>query len=184
MLTSDQQREFFEILRTRFEMNMDRHKDIDWEKVMAKLEANVEKLSSLYWMDNTGGEPDVIGYDKKSNEYLFCDCSAQSPKGRRNTCYDEEGQSEREKHGIHPAGSAIGMATNMGIEVLSEQEYIELQKFESFDTKTQSWIKTPAEIRKQGGGLFADRKYGRVFIYHNGAPSFYSGRGFRGSLKI
>jgi hypothetical protein len=183
-LSSDRQKELFGILRTRFEKNMDRHKGLTWEKVQVKLEANVAKLSSLNYMENTGGEPDVTGYDKKSDEFIFFDCSPESPPGRRNICYDEQGRMEREKHGIHPAGSAIGMAADMGIEVLSEEEYIELQKFGSFDTKTQSWVKAPDEIRKQGGGLFADRRYGRVFIYHNGAPSFYAGRGFRGSLKV
>ncbi len=183
-LSYDQQQELFGILRTRFEMNMNRHKGIAWEKVQAKIEADVAKLSSLNDMENTGGEPDVTGYDKKSDEYLFCDCSVESPKGRRNICYDEEGRMEREKHGIHPAGSAIGMAADMGIEVLSEEKYIELQKSGNFDMKTQSWVRTPDDIRKQGGGLFADRRYGRVFIYHNGAPSFYAGRGFRGSLKV
>ena len=183
-LSSDQQKELFGILRTRFEKNMDRHKGLAWEKVQKKLEANIDKISSLNEMEKTGGEPDVTWYDNKSEEYLFCDCSVESPKGRRNICYDEEGRIEREKHGIYPAGSAIGMAEDMGIEVLSEKEYIELQKFGIFDTKTQSWVRTPVEIRKQGGGLFADRRYNRVFIYHNGAPSFYAGRGFRGSLKV
>ena len=183
-LSSDQQKELFGILRTRFEMNMDRHKGLVWEKVQAKLESNFTRVSSLNDMEYTGGEPDVTGYDKKSDEYIFCDCSPESPKGRRNICYDEKGRLEREKHGIHPAGSALGMAADMGIEVLSEEEYIKLQELGGFDTKTQSWVRTPDEIRKQGGGLFADRRYDRVFIYHNGAPSFYSGRGFRGSLKV
>jgi hypothetical protein len=183
-LSSEQQKELFRILRNRFEKNMDRHKNLDWEKVQARLETNPAKLSSLNEMENTGGEPDVIGYDTKSDKYLFCDCSVESPKGRRNVCYDEKGRMEREKHGLHPAGSAIGIAVDMGIEILSEEEYIELQQLGSFDTKTQSWVKTPVEIRKQGGGLFADRRYDRVFIYHNGAPSFYAGRGFRGLLKV
>ena len=171
-------------LKARFEKNMNRHKGVEWVKVQAKLEANAEKLWSLNEMERTGGEPDVVGYDEKAGEYVFYDCSAETPKGRRNVCYDREGQEAREKRGVHPAGNAVDMATAMGVELLTEEQYRELQKLGRFDTKTSSWIKTPPDIRKLGGAIFADRRYDHVFVYHNSAPSFYSVRAFRGSLKI
>jgi hypothetical protein len=171
-------------LQVRFEKNMNRHKGLAWLKIQAKLEAQPEKLSSLNAMESTGGEPDVVGYDKKRGEYIFYDCSAESPKGRRSICYDRKGQEEREKKGVHPAGNAVDLAAAMGIELLNEDQYRELQKFGEFDTKTESWIQTPADIRKLGGALFCDRRYGHVFVFHNSAPSFYAARGFRGSLRV
>jgi hypothetical protein len=183
-LSPKQREELLRVLQSRFEKNMNRHKGLEWIKVQAKLEANTEKLWSLSEMERTGGEPDVVGFDKKTGEYVFYDCSAESPKGRRNICYDREGQAEREKKGVHPEGSAIGMAATMGIELLTEEQYRELQKLGDFDTKTQSWIKTPPDIRKLGGAIFADRRYSHVFVYHNSAPSFYSVRAFRGSLRV
>jgi hypothetical protein len=163
---------------------MTRHKGLEWAKVQARLEANTEKLRSLHEMERTGGEPDVIGHDKKTGEYIFCDCSAETPQGRRNICYDREGQQEREKRGVHPAGNAMDMAAALGIELLTEVQYRDLQKLGEFDTKTSSWIKTPADIRELGGALFADRRFGHVFVYHNTAPTFYSARAFRGSLRV
>ncbi|MBI5667386.1 MAG: DUF4256 domain-containing protein [Chloroflexi bacterium] len=183
-LSAEQREELLRVLKARFEKNMNRHEGLEWAKVQAKLEANSEKLWSLHEMERTGGEPDVVGYDKKTGEYIFCDCSAESPKGRRNVCYDREGQQAREKQGVYPAGNVIDMATAMGIELLTEEQYRELQKLGNFDTKTSSWVKTPAEIRKLGGALFADRRYGQLFVYHNSAPTFYSARGFRGSLRV
>jgi hypothetical protein len=183
-LSPEQQAELFKTLKSRFEKNTDRHKDIEWNSIQQKLESDAGKLWSLYEMERTGGEPDVTGYDGKSGEYIFCDCSAESPKGRRSGCYDREGQDEREKQGINPQGNAVELATELGIELLTEEDYFELQKLGTFDTKTSSWIRTPAEIRKLGGAIFGDRRYGRVFIYHNGAPSFYSARGFRGKLRV
>jgi len=183
-LTPEQIFELLKILKIRFEKNLNRHNGFDWTKVQAKLEANPEKMWSLNEMERTGGEPDVIGYDIKTNEYIFYDCSAETPKGRRNVCYDREGQEAREKQGIHPEGNAVDMAASMGIEILIEEQYRELQKLGSFDTKTSSWIKTPHDIRKLGGAIFADRRYSHVFVYHNSAPSFYSVRGFRGSLSV
>jgi hypothetical protein len=162
---------------------MQRHSGLEWAKVGAKLEANVEKLWSLNEMEKTGGQPDVVGQDKNTGEYIFYDCSPETPKGRRNVCYDREGQQKREKQGLHP-GSAIDMAAGMGIEVLTEEEYQEMQKLGEFDTKTQSWLKTPADIRKLGGAIFADRRFGRVFVSSNTAPCFYGNRGFRGSLRV
>lgn len=176
--------ELIKILKTRFEENMKRHQGMEWYKVQAKLEANPEKLWSLNQMEITGGEPDVIGYDDKTGEYIFCDCSAETPKGRRNICYDLEGQLERNKKGVYPEGNAIEMAAVMGVELLTEEEYRDLQKLGEFDMKTSSWIKTPSDIRKLGGAIFADRRYGHVFVYHNSAPSFYSSRAFRGSIRI
>lgn len=176
--------ELIKVLETRFKNNMSRHKDIEWENVQKKLELNNEKLSILNEMERTGGEPDVIRYDKNMDEYIFCDCSAESPIGRRNTCYDVQGQEQREKKGVYPEGNAIGMAETMGIEILTEEQYRELQEIGEFDTKTSSWIKTPLDIRKLGGAIFADRRYGHVFVYHNSAPSFYSSRGFRGLLRV
>ena len=182
-LPSDNGEALLNTLKDRFENNMNRHKGLKWTKVQAKLEANTEKLKSLKSMESTGGEPDVVGHDKKTDEYIFYDCSEQSPD-RRNICYDREGQQEREKKGVHPAGNAVDLAVAMGIELLNEDQYRALQKLGEFDTKTQSWIQTPADIRELGGAIFADRRYGHIFVYHNSAPSFYAGRGFRGSLKI
>ncbi len=180
----EQRQELLKTLQTRFEKNMNRHTGLEWSKIQAKLEAHPEKLSSLNEMERTGGEPDVVGYDQKTGEYIFYDCSAESPEGRRNICYDGKAQAERDKQGVHPAGNAIDLAAAMGIELLTEEEYRALQQLGNFDTKTQSWVRTPAEIRKLGGALFCDRRYDHVFVYHNGAPSFYSGRGFRGSLRV
>ena len=179
-----QREELFGALKVRFEKNMNRHQDIEWDKVQEKLEDDAEKLSSLHEMEKTGGEPDVVGQDPKTGEYIFYDCSAESPRDRRNTCYDREGQEAREKKGIYPGGNAADMAADMGIELLTEDEYRALQKLGNFDLKTSSWLKTPPEIRKLGGAIFADRRYDHVFVYHNSAPSFYSSRGFRGSLKV
>jgi hypothetical protein len=183
-LLPERRDELLSALKSRFERNMNRHKGVEWVKVQAKLEANAEKLWSLNEMERTGGEPDVVGYDEKAGEYVFYDCSAETPKGRRNVCYDREGQEAREKRGVHPAGNAVDMAAAMGVELLTETQYRELQKLGRFDTKTSSWIKTPPDIRKLGGAIFADRRYDHVFVYHNSAPSFYSVRAFRGSLKI
>ena len=183
-LSPEQGEELLKTLRVRFEKNMNRHKDLDWPKIQAKLKAHPEKLSSLNAMESTGGEPDVVGYDKKTGEYIFYDCSAESPKGRRSICYDREGQEEREKKGVHPAGNAVDLAAAMGIELLNEDQYRELQKLGEFDTKTESWIQTPTDVRKLGGALFCDRRYGHVFVFHNSAPSFYASRGFRGSLRV
>lgn len=169
-------------LKTRFEKNMGRHRGLEWADVQARLEANADKLRSLSEMERTGGEPDVVGHDKKTGEYLFYDCSAESPEGRRNVCYDREGQEGRKT--FKPENNAIDMAAAMGIEILAEEQYRELQKLGNFDTKTSSWVKTPSEIRELGGALFADRRYGHVFVYHNSAPSYYGVRGFRGSLRV
>jgi hypothetical protein len=183
-LSPEQGEELLKTLQVRFEKNMNRHKGLEWSKIQAKLEAHPEKLSSLHAMESTGGEPDVVGYDKKTGEYIFYDCSEQSPQGRRSICYDREGQAEREKKGVHPAGNALDIAAAIGIELLNEDGYRELQKLGEFDTKTESWIQTPADIRKLGGALFCDRRYGHVFVFHNSAPSFYAARGFRGSLRV
>lgn len=169
-------------LKTRFEKNMKRHKGIAWADVQAKLEANTGKLQSLLEMENTDGEPDVVGYDKKAGEYIFYDCAAESPKGRRSLCYDREALDSRKEH--KPKDSAMDMAAAMGIEVLTEEEYRGLQELGNFDTKTSSWVQTPAEIRKLGGAIFCDRRYNTVFTYHNGAESYYAARGFRGSLRV
>lgn len=176
-----QREELLRALKARFEKNMNRHKGVEWAKVQEKLEANPEKLRSLGEMERTGGEPDVVGHDRKTGEYIFYDCSAESPKGRRSVCYDREGLESRKEH--RPENSAIDMAAAMGIELLTEAQYRELQRLGDFDTKTSSWVKTPADIRKRGGALFCDRRYGHVFVYHNGAQSYYAARGFRGSLK-
>ena len=181
-MSSAQREELLSTLKTRFEKNMNRHKGLEWAKVQAKLEGDVKKLWSLSEMERTGGEPDVVGYDKKSGEYIFYDCSAESPKGRRSVCYDPEALESRKEH--KPANSAVGMATEMGIELLTEEQYRELQKLEKFDLKTSSWVKTPADIRKLGGALFCDRRYDHVFVYHNGAESYYAARGFRGWVSI
>ena len=180
-LVPEQREELLRALKARFEKNMNRHEGLEWTKVQSKLEANIEKLWSLNEMERTGGEPDVVGYDKKTGEYIFYDCSAESPKGRRNVCYDREGQEARKA--FRPENNAIDMAAAMGIELLTEKQYRELQKLGNFDTKTSSWVKTPSDIRKLGGALFADRRYGNVFVYHNSAPSYYSARAFRGSLR-
>jgi hypothetical protein len=169
-------------LKARFQKNMNRHKGVEWSKVQAKLEANAEKLRSLNEMEQTGGEPDVVGHDKKTGEYIFYDCSAESPKGRRSVCYDREALEARKEN--KPKDSAVAMATAMGIELLTEEQYRELQKLGEFDTKTSSWVKTPSDIRKLGGALFCDRRYDTVFLYHNGADSYYAARGFRGSLRV
>ena len=169
-------------LQARFEKNMKRHKGLEWAKVQAKLEANPAVLWSLQEMDRTGGEPDVVRHDKKADEYLFCDCSAESPKGRRSVCYDREAQQSRKEH--RPKNNAIEMAAAMGVELLTEEQYRELQQLGTFDTTTSSWVKTPADIRKLGGALFCDRRYDHVFVYHNGAPSYYAARAFRGSLRV
>ncbi len=181
-LSPEQREELLRALKARFEKNMDRHKGLEWAGVQAKLEANAEKLWSLSEMERTGGEPDVVGYDKETDEYIFYDCSEESPKGRRNVCYDREGLDSRKEN--KPENSAIDMAADMGIEILTEEQYRELQKLGNFDTKTSSWIKTPSDIRKLGGALFTDRRYDSVFVYHNSAPSYYSSRGFRGSLRV
>ena len=171
-----------DILKARFEKNMSRHKGLAWDKVQEKLEANTKKLDALHEMEQTGGEPDVVGYDKKTGEYIFYDCSAETPKGRRSVCYDREGLESRKEH--KPANNAIDMAAAMGIELLTEEQYRELQQLGTFDTKTSSWLKVPPEIRKLGGAIFGDSRYGRVFVYHNGAQSYYSSRGFRGLLRV
>ena len=181
-LSPEQREELLRALKARFEKNMNRHKGLEWAKVQAKLEANTEKLRSLNEMERTGGEPDVVGHDKKTGEYVFYDCSAESPKGRRNVCYDHEALEARKEH--KPGNSAINMAAEMGIEILTEEQYRQLQKTGKFDTKTSSWIVTPAEIRKLGGAIFADYRYGKVFVYHNGAESYYAARGFRGLLRV
>jgi hypothetical protein len=182
VLSQELREELLRALKARFEKNMNRHKGLEWDKVKAKLEGNSEKLWSLNEMERTGGEPDVVFYDKKTGEYIFCDCSAESPKGRRNVCYDREGQESRKE--FKPKDNAIDMASAMGIELLTEEQYRELQKLGNFDAKTSSWVKTPSNIRKLGGALFADRRYATVFVYHNSAPSYYSSRAFRGSLRV
>ena len=181
-LSSDQRKELLGILKTRFEKNKTRHKGLEWSDVMAKLEMNNEKLWSLNEMEITGGEPDVVGFDKKTGEYTFVDCAPESPKGRRSICYDHEALEKRKEH--KPANSAIEMAVDMGIELLTEVQYRDLQKLGTFDTKTSSWIVTPSDIRKLGGAIFADYRFGRIFVYHNGAESYYGSRAFRGSLRV
>jgi hypothetical protein len=174
--------QLLETLKSRFEKNMGRHKGVDWALVEAKLEANPKKLQALFEMEDTGGEPDVIGYDKKTAKITFCDCSPESPKGRRSLCYDREALDSRKEN--KPRGNAIDMASSMGIELLTEEQFRELQQLGEFDLKTSSWIRTPANIRKLGGALFCDRRYGQVFVYHNGAESYYAARGFRGRLDV
>ena len=181
-LSSKQQQELFAVLKARFEKNMNRHKGLEWGKVQARLEANSEKLWSVNEMEKSGGEPDVIGFDKKAGEYIFCDCSAETPKGRRSICYDPEALESRKEH--KPKDSAMGMAADMGIEIMTEEQYRQLQQLGEFDTKTSSWVKTPADIRKLGGAVFCDRRYDHVFLYHNGAESYYAARGFRGLLRV
>ena len=181
-LSQKQREDLLRALKDRFEKNLKRHKDLDWAKVQARLEANAEKLWSLHEMERTGGEPDVVGQDKKTGEYIFFDCSAETPKGRTSVCYDREGLESRKEH--RPKNTAMDMAVAMGIELLTEAQYLELQEFGDFDTKTSSWVKTPAEIRELGGALYCDRRYGRVFVGHNGAQSYYAARAFRGSLRV
>ena len=180
--SSEQRKELLTTLKARFEKNMNRHKGIEWVKVQAKLEANAEKLRSINEMERTGGEPDVVGYDKKSGEYILYDCSSESPKGRRSFCYDRDALESRKEH--KPADNAVDAAAALGIELLTEEQYRELQTLGEFDTKTSSWIKTPPDIRKLGGAIFCDRRYDTVFVYHNGAESYYAARGFRGSLRV
>jgi hypothetical protein len=181
-LLPEDREEFLTELKARFEEHINRHKGFEWAKVQAKLEANTEKLWSLSEMERTGGEPDVVGFDKKTGEYIFYDCSAESPKGRRSLCYDREALETRKEH--KPKNSAIDMAAALGIELLTEEQYRELQELGEFDLKTSSWVKTPSDIRKLGGAIFCDRRFGRVFTYHNGAESYYAARGFRGSLRV
>jgi len=181
-LTSEQREELFRALQIRLEKNMNRHNGLEWDKIQAKLDANTEKLWSLNEMERTGGEPNVVCYDKRTSEYIFYDCSAESPKGRRSLCYDRKALEARKE--FKPKNNAIDVAVGMGIELLTEEQYRELQKLGNFDTKTSSWVKTPSDIRKLGGALFADYRYGRVFVYHNGAESYYAARGFRGLLRV
>jgi hypothetical protein len=181
-LSPEQRKELLRALKARFEKNMNRHKGIEWAQVQARLEANAEKLWSLNEMERTAGEPDVVSQDKKTGEHIFCDCSTESPKGRRSICYDREALVSRKEH--KPADNAINMAAAMGTELLTEEKYRELQKLGNFDTETSSWVKTPSDIRKLGGALFCDRRFDTVFVYHNGAESYYAARGFRGSLRV
>ena len=181
-MNAKQREELLQILKARFEKNMNRHKGVEWAKVQAKLEANTEKLWSLNEMERTGGEPDVVGHDKKTGEYIFYDCSVESPKGRRSVCYDPDALEARKEN--QPKDSAINMATAMRVELLTEEQYRELQKLGEFDLKTSSWVKTPADIRKLGGALYCDRRYNHVFVYHNGAESYYAARAFRGLLRV
>ncbi|MEI7585343.1 DUF4256 domain-containing protein [Runella sp.] len=181
-LLPQQREELLSVLKARFEKNKNRHQGLEWATVLAKLEANPEKLWSLDDMETTGGEPDVVGYDAKTDEFIFFDCSAENPKGRRSVCYDHEALESRKEH--KPGNSAIEMAADMGIELLTEEQYRQLQQLGNFDLKTSSWVKTPSEIRKRGGALFCNRRYDTVFLYHNGADSYYSARGFRGSLRV
>lgn len=181
-LAAKQREELLSVLRSRFEKHMSRHEGIEWPRLQERLEAKTEKLWSLNEMEQTGGEPDVVGYDKFTDEYIFVDCSPESPKERRSICYDGEALDSRKEH--KPRNSALGMAADMGIEILAEEQYRELQKLGAFDLKTSSWVKTPDDVRKLGGALFCDRRYGKVFVYHNGAESYYGSRGFRGSLRV
>jgi hypothetical protein len=181
-LSAEQREELLGALKSRFEKNMNRHEDLEWAKVKAKLKANTENLWSLNEMERTGGQPDVVGHDKKTDEYIFFDCSAETPKGRVSVCYDREGLKSRKEH--RPKNTAMDMAAAVGIELLTEEQYQELQKFGDFDTKTSSWVKTPSDIRKLGGALYCDRRYGRVFVGHNGAQSYYAARGFRGWIGV
>ena len=181
-LSPKQRQELLKALKTRFEKNQNRHKGLDWAKVQSRLEAHPEKLWSLQEMERTGGEPDVVGHDKTTGEYIFFDCSAETPKGRVSICYDREGWLSRKE--ARPKNTAMDLAAAMGIELLTEEEYLQLQQLGNFDTKTSSWVKTPSEIRKLGGALYCDRRYGRVFVGHNGAQSYYAARGFRGSLRV
>jgi len=179
-----QEKDLIGILKERFENNMQRHQGLAWSDVQARIEANPKKLSSLHAMESTGGEPDVVGFDEKTGEFIFYDCAEQSPSGRRSICYDEDGERERVKKGLIPGGNAVELAAAMGIELLTEEQYRAFQQLGEFDTKTESWLKAPEEIRELGGALFGDRRYNTVFVFHNSAPSFYSSRGFRGSLRV
>lgn len=181
-LSPDHREELIKVLKARFEKNMLRHKGLDWAKVQAKLDANADKLWSLDEMESTGGEPDVIGYDEKTGEYLFCDCAPESPKGRRSLCYDREAWESRKE--FKPENNVVDVAAEMGVELLTEDQYRALQELGKFDLKTSSWVKTPVEIRKYGGAIFCDRRYEHVFMYHNGAESYYAARGFRGLLRV
>ena len=181
-LSPKQREDLLKAFKVRFEKNMNRHKGLEWAKVQARMEASAEKLWSLNEMETTGGEPDVVGQDKKTGEYIFVDCSAETPKGRTSVCYDREGLESRKEH--RPKNTAMDMAAAMGIELLTEEQYLELQNFGDFDTKTSSWVKTPVDIRRLGGALYCDRRYGRVFVGHNGAQSYYAARGFRGWLRV
>ncbi|MEZ5404850.1 MAG: DUF4256 domain-containing protein [Verrucomicrobiia bacterium] len=181
-LPSKEREELLKTLKTRFEKNMNRHKGLEWAKVQTRLETHSQKLWSLNEMEQTGGEPDVVGYDKKTDEYIFFDCSPESPKGRTSICYDREALESRKEH--KPENSVMDMAEAMGVELLTEEQYLSLQKLGNFDMKTSSWVKTPDDIRKLGGALYCDRRYGRVFVGHNGAQSYYSARGFRGALRV
>lgn len=181
-LSIQQQQELLKTLRNRFEKNMQRHNDLDWKIIETKLESSPQKLQSLFEMEQTGGEPDVIGYDVASDEFLFCDCAAESPKGRRSLCYDREALDSRKE--FKPSNNAVDMATSMGIELLNIEQYKTLQTLGTFDSKTSSWLKTPNDIRSHGGAIFGDFRYGNVFVYHNGASSYYAARGFRGLLKV
>jgi hypothetical protein len=180
--SNKQREELFGVLQARFQKNMNRHQGLEWAKVQALLQANPEKLRSLHEMESTGGDPDVVGHDKKTGEYIFYDCSAESPKGRRSLCYDREALDLREEN--KPKGDALDLAAAIGVELLTEEQYRELQTLGEFDTKTSSWVKTPSAIRKLGGALFCDRRFNTVFVYHNGAESYYAARGFRGSLRV
>ena len=181
-LSNKQREQLLGVLQARFQKNMNRHRGLEWTKVQARLEANPEKLRSLHEMESTGGDPDVVGHDKKTGEYMFYDCSAESPKGRRSLCYDREALDSRKEN--KPKGDALDLAAAMGVELLTEEQYRELQMLGEFDTKTSSWVKTPSAIRKLGGALFCDRRFNTVFVYHNGAESYYAARGFRGSLRV
>ena len=181
-MNTNEQNKLLTVLKKRFEENMTRHEGLEWAKVQAKLEANDEKLGILSEMERTGGEPDVVGFDKKTGEYIFYDCSEESPKGRRSLCYDREALESRKEH--KPKHSAVGMAKEMGVELLTEEEYWELQQLGHFDTKTSSWLKTPSDIRRLGGAIFGDYRFGRIFTYHNGAESYYAARAFRGKLRV
>lgn len=181
-LSTEQREELLSVLKARFEKNMNRHNSLQWTKIQAKLDANTEKVWSLNEMERTGGEPDVVSHDEKTGEYIFYDCAAESPKGRRSVCYDNEALESRKEH--KPKNNAIDMAAAMGIELLTKEQYQELQELGDFDTKTSSWVQTPSDIRKLGGALFCDRRYDHVFVYHNGAESYYAARAFRGSLRV
>ena len=178
----EQREELLRVLKARFEKNMNRHKGLEWAKVQDRLQASTEKLWSLYQMERTGGEPDLVAHDKKTGEFIFYDCSAESPKGRRSVCYDREALESRKEH--KPENNAMDLAAAIGVEILTEEQYRDLQKLGNFDTKTSSWVKTPSAIRKLGGALFCDRRYDTVFVYHNGAESYYAARAFRGSLRV
>lgn len=182
VLTNKQRDEILKVVQARFDKNMNRHKGLEWAAVRARLEANPKKLGSLSEMEETGGEPDVVGYDKKTGEFIFYDCSEQSPEGRRSLCYDRAALDSRKEH--KPKDSAVNMAAAMGVDLLTEEQYRQLQTLGAFDTKTSSWVKTPVAIRKLGGALFCDCRYGTVFVYHNGAESYYAARGFRGALGV